>query len=146
MDKKIIIPAIVIVGVIVGVLTLSGCTKKYIHEGEFTSIKQDGKYWDGVFKSSTDGEDYKVYGENLKYVKENVHMRVTLEYLGGYRLIFYEYLEEIPTEKEMVYTETFVETSLTEQQQHKISFVDWFRNRFPLRYKIYEYRFNLING
>jgi len=116
-------------------------------EGEFTKIY---KTRGGDIKSNfitNDGETYVIRLEKKtdssddwrrNNIEINRLMRITVEpYLLDYYLLFYEYLGKETNEKEIVY----VETSLSEELQFKIDFVDWFSERFPFRYMIYQFRF-----
>ena len=121
----------------------SGCTHKYVFEGKFTKIKDAGDWWEGIFQDTNSGEIIEIHGDALEYVHTGVLMRVSVEYLSCYRLIFYEYLEDLPTQQEIVYETTIVEMALSKTDQFKIAFVEWFSERFPIRYAIYCWRMQL---
>jgi hypothetical protein len=88
-------------------LILCGCTEKEVYEGKFISIKYndddiwelESHYWKGIFETDN-GKILEVHGNTLKYIQCGIYMRVFFEYLGGWQIVFYEYLEE-PTYKKI---------------------------------------------
>jgi len=145
MKKKIKI--MLVVGMLLVVtLVLCGCTKnereRRIFREEIIKVKYTGNFAhpDRFTVYFENGMELKrVVDKNILGIKKNRLVKIVFYSYGGldWHIESYEYLEEIPTEKEMIY----IETGLSGDVQFKIDFVDWFSNRFPVRYMFYKFRF-----